>query len=105
VVLAILQVLVYFAVAKKGDPPTDGKTDVNPEGLTAGTRNTVPGRDEWYLIAAVRHRLSLAVACGVLRLLFASAAFCAWGSMVQQCSIQINWIYRGHQGMETGQRA
>ena len=29
------QVLVYFAVAKKGDPPTDGKTDVNPEGLTA----------------------------------------------------------------------
>ena len=30
-----LQVLVYFAVAKKGDAPTDGKTDVNPEGLTA----------------------------------------------------------------------
>lgn len=30
-----LQVLVYFAVAKKGDKPTDGKTDVNPEGLTA----------------------------------------------------------------------
>ena len=29
------QVLVYFAVAKKGDAPTDGKTDVNPEGLTA----------------------------------------------------------------------
>lgn len=29
------QVLVYFAVAKLGDPPTDGKTDVNPEGLTA----------------------------------------------------------------------
>ncbi|EFJ52681.1 hypothetical protein VOLCADRAFT_54899 [Volvox carteri f. nagariensis] len=29
------QVLVYFAVAKKGDRPTDGKTDVNPEGLTA----------------------------------------------------------------------
>lgn len=27
--------LVYFAVAKKGDAPTDGKTDVNPEGLTA----------------------------------------------------------------------
>ena len=26
---------MYFAVAKKGDPPTDGKTDVNPEGLTA----------------------------------------------------------------------
>ncbi len=32
------QVLVYFAVAKKGDKPTDGKTDVNPEGLTAGGR-------------------------------------------------------------------
>jgi hypothetical protein len=30
-----LQVLVYFAVAKKGDAPTDGRTDVNPEGLTA----------------------------------------------------------------------
>lgn len=30
------QVLVYFAVAKKGDAPGDGKTNVNPEGLTAG---------------------------------------------------------------------
>ena len=29
------QLLVYFAVAKLGDPPTDGKTEVNPEGLTA----------------------------------------------------------------------
>lgn len=28
-------VLVYFAVAKAGDPPLDGKTDLNPEGLTA----------------------------------------------------------------------
>lgn len=27
--------LVYFAVAKLGDKPIDGKTDVNPEGLTA----------------------------------------------------------------------
>jgi hypothetical protein len=34
-VVAPWQVLVYFAVAKKGDAPTDGKTDVNPEGLTA----------------------------------------------------------------------
>lgn len=33
---ASLQVLVYFAVAKLGERPTDGKTDVNPEGLTAG---------------------------------------------------------------------
>lgn len=32
-----LQVLVYFAVAKQGDKPIDGKTDVNPEGLTAAT--------------------------------------------------------------------
>ena len=30
-----LQVLVYFAVAKKGEKPMDGKTDKNPEGLTA----------------------------------------------------------------------
>lgn len=29
------QVLVYFAVAKLGDKPVDGVTDVNPEGLTA----------------------------------------------------------------------
>lgn len=29
------QVLAYFAVAKLGEPPTDGKTDTNPEGLTA----------------------------------------------------------------------
>ncbi|GBF98408.1 hypothetical protein Rsub_10473 [Raphidocelis subcapitata] len=32
---AATQLLVYFAVAKLGDPPTDGKTEVNPEGLTA----------------------------------------------------------------------
>ncbi|KAG0504356.1 hypothetical protein M758_6G024300 [Ceratodon purpureus] len=31
------QVLVCFAVAKLGDPPLDGKTDTNPEGLTAAT--------------------------------------------------------------------
>lgn len=31
------QVLVYFAVAKLGDAPIDGKTDTNPEGLTAAT--------------------------------------------------------------------
>lgn len=31
------QVLVYFAVAKQGEPPSDGKTDTNPEGLTAAT--------------------------------------------------------------------
>lgn len=26
---------VYFAVAKKGEPPLDGKTDTDPEGLSA----------------------------------------------------------------------
>merc|ERR1711871_935147 len=31
------QALVYFAVAKKGDTPIDGKTELNPEGLTAVT--------------------------------------------------------------------
>ena len=31
------QVLVYFAVAKLGEKPTDGLTDMNPEGLTAAT--------------------------------------------------------------------
>ncbi|CAM6087318.1 unnamed protein product [Calypogeia fissa] len=30
-------VLVYFAVAKLGDPPVDGKTDLNPEGLTSAS--------------------------------------------------------------------
>ncbi|PON52764.1 nuclear protein [Parasponia andersonii] len=29
------QVLAYFAVSKLGEPPVDGKTDTNPEGLTA----------------------------------------------------------------------
>lgn len=29
------QVLAYFAVSKLGEAPIDGKTDTNPEGLTA----------------------------------------------------------------------
>lgn len=29
------QALVYFAVAKLGEAPVDGKTRTNPEGLTA----------------------------------------------------------------------
>lgn len=29
------QVLAYFAVSKFGEAPVDGKTDTNPEGLTA----------------------------------------------------------------------
>lgn len=45
-----LQVLVYFAVAKLGDTPTDGKTDVNPEGLTAGGQGQRRrGKKGWYL--------------------------------------------------------
>jgi len=31
------QALIYFAVAKKGEKPIDGKTDLNPEGLTSAT--------------------------------------------------------------------
>ena len=31
------QALIYFAVAKAGDAPTDGVTELNPEGLTAVT--------------------------------------------------------------------
>lgn len=31
------QCLIYFAVAKAGEKPTDGITDLNPEGLTAVT--------------------------------------------------------------------
>lgn len=31
------QALIYFAVAKKGETPIDGKTDMNPEGLTVAT--------------------------------------------------------------------
>ena len=31
------QMLAYFAVAKLGDPVTDGKTELNPEGLSSIT--------------------------------------------------------------------
>jgi ketopantoate reductase len=31
------QCLIYFAVSKKGENPIDGKTELNPEGLTAVT--------------------------------------------------------------------
>ena len=31
------QALIYFAVAATGDKPTDGVTELNPEGLTAVT--------------------------------------------------------------------
>lgn len=33
--LPLTILLVYFAVAKKGEPPLDGKTDTDPEGLSA----------------------------------------------------------------------
>ncbi|CAN1223954.1 hypothetical protein LINPERPRIM_LOCUS2182 [Linum perenne] len=36
------QVLAYFAVSKLGEPPTDGKTDTNPEGLTAAFGKWAP---------------------------------------------------------------
>jgi len=33
------QVLAYFAVSKVGEAPVDGRTDTNPEGLTAAYGN------------------------------------------------------------------
>ncbi|VAI94351.1 unnamed protein product [Triticum turgidum subsp. durum] len=36
------QVLAYFAVSKLGEPPIDGITDANPEGLTAAFGNWAP---------------------------------------------------------------
>ncbi|XP_072967038.1 uncharacterized protein [Typha angustifolia] len=36
------QVLAYFAVSKLGEPPVDGKTDINPEGLTAAFGKWAP---------------------------------------------------------------
>ena len=35
--MSTVQVLVFFAVAKMGADPIDGKTDVDPDGLTAAT--------------------------------------------------------------------
>lgn len=55
---AATQVLVYFAVAKLGDPPLDGKTDTNPEGLTAAT-------GKWAAATAARLH-SAGLACTVL---------------------------------------
>ncbi|CAI5465679.1 unnamed protein product, partial [Closterium sp. Yama58-4] len=52
------QVLVYFAVAKAGDPPLDGITDVNPEGLTAAT-------GKWAEAVAARLK-SAGLSCKVL---------------------------------------
>eukprot|EP01041_Mallomonas_annulata_P006639 gene6639-13449_t len=65
------QALVYFAVAKKGDTPIDGKTDVNPEGLTAATGKwasdfaerlakgglacKVLSKNEWYICMLEKH--------------------------------------------------
>ncbi|XP_048545910.1 uncharacterized protein LOC125524925 isoform X2 [Triticum urartu] len=36
------QVLAYFVVSKLGEPPVDGITDTNPEGLTAAFGNWAP---------------------------------------------------------------
>jgi hypothetical protein len=52
------QVLIYFAVAKLGEAPTDGKTDMNPEGLTAACGKWAPA------VAARLQRAGLA--CHVL---------------------------------------
>lgn len=41
------QVLAYFAISKLGEPPIDGKTDTNPEGLTAAY-------GKWALAVAAR---------------------------------------------------
>lgn len=55
---SVTQVLVYFAIAKLGDTPMDGKTDVNPEGLTAAS-------GKWASVVAARlHSANLA--CKVL---------------------------------------
>ena len=35
--LSNTQALIYFAVSKKGEAPIDGKTDLNPDGLTSVT--------------------------------------------------------------------
>jgi len=52
------QVLVYFAVAKLGDDPTDGVTDMNPEGLTAAN-------GKWAKAAAERFK-NKGLSCKVL---------------------------------------
>lgn len=54
------QVLVYFAVAKAGEAPVDGKTDLNPEGLTAATGKWAP--------AVAQRLLSAGLSCKVLSL-------------------------------------
>ncbi|KAH7434844.1 hypothetical protein KP509_06G037500 [Ceratopteris richardii] len=52
------QILVYFAVAKLGDPPIDGKTDTDPDGLTAACGKWAPA------VAARLH--SAGLSCKVL---------------------------------------
>lgn len=52
------QVLAYFAVSKLGETPVDGKTDTNPEGLTAAYGKWAP------VVAARLH--AAALSCKVL---------------------------------------
>jgi ketopantoate reductase len=52
------QALIFFAVAKKGEAPTDGKTDLNPEGLTKAT-------GKWADAFAARARAA-GLACAVV---------------------------------------
>ena len=47
------QVLAYFAVSKLGETPVDGKTDTNPEGLTAAYGKWAP------VVAARLHAAAL----------------------------------------------
>ncbi|CAI0420981.1 unnamed protein product [Linum tenue] len=52
------QVLAYFAVAKLGESPTDGKTDTNPEGLTAAYGKWAPAVAERLLAGGLSCKVS-----------------------------------------------
>jgi hypothetical protein len=72
---SVTQVLVYFAIAKLGDTPMDGKTDVNPEGLTAAS-------GKWASVVAARlHSANLACKVSVSKLFI----------FIQQCSQELEF--------------
>ncbi|XP_075666852.1 uncharacterized protein LOC142636492 isoform X4 [Castanea sativa] len=62
------QVLAYFAVSKLGETPVDGKTDTNPEGLTAAYGKWAPA------VAARLHAAALSCKVSSLIVELASAA-------------------------------
>jgi hypothetical protein len=73
---------MYFAVAKMGEAPVDGKTDVNPEGLTAAC-------GKW--ADALRTRLAVAdCTCKVLPLEFTSQPFRAGGRPLPLVALQLH---------------